>query len=65
MFNRKDYVSDKDWPLSRKFECHPDMAYDLLVMARDLGLTPYGISFHVGSQQRDIGQWNDAIAKAK
>ncbi len=54
-----------DWPLSRKFGCHPDMAYDLLVMARDFGLTPYGISFHVGSQQRDIGQWNDAIAKTK
>lgn len=54
-----------DWPLSRKFGCHPDMAYDLLVQARELGLTPYGISFHVGSQQRDIGQWNDAIAKAK
>lgn len=57
--------STADWPLSRKFGCHPDMAYDLLVMARDLGLVPYGISFHVGSQQRDIGQWNDAIAKAK
>ncbi len=41
------------------------MAYDLLVQARDAGLTPYGISFHVGSQQRDIGQWNDAIAKTK
>lgn len=54
-----------DWPLSRKFGCHPDMAYDLLVLARDSGLTPYGISFHVGSQQRDIGQWNDAIAKTK
>jgi ornithine decarboxylase len=54
-----------DWPLSRKFGCHPDMAYDLLIMARDLGLTPYGISFHVGSQQRDIGQWDDAIAKTK
>lgn len=54
-----------DWPLSRKFGCHPDMAYDLLVMARELGLTPYGISFHTGSQQRDIGQWNDAIAKTK
>jgi len=54
-----------DWPLSRKFGCHPDMAYDLLVQARDLGLTPWGISFHVGSQQRDIGQWNDAIAKTK
>jgi ornithine decarboxylase len=54
-----------DWPLSRKFGCHPDMAYDLLILARDLGLTPYGISFHVGSQQRDIGQWDDAIAKTK
>lgn len=58
-------ASSADWPLSRKFGCHPDMAYDLLVMARDLGLTPYGISFHVGSQQRDIGSWNDAIAKTK
>jgi ornithine decarboxylase len=54
-----------DWPLSRKFGCHPDMAYDLLILARDLGLVPYGISFHVGSQQRDIGQWDDAIAKTK
>lgn len=52
-----------DWPLSRKFGCHPDMAYDILVLARELGLTPYGVSFHVGSQQRDIGTWNDAIAK--
>jgi ornithine decarboxylase len=54
-----------DWPLSRKFGCHPDMAYDILIMARDLGLVPLGISFHVGSQQRDIGQWDDAIAKTK
>jgi ornithine decarboxylase len=54
-----------DWPLSRKFGCHPDMAYDLLVLARDSGLNSYGISFHVGSQQRDIGQWDDAIAKTK
>ncbi len=54
-----------DWPLSKKFGCHPDMAYDLLVLARELGLNPWGISFHVGSQQRDIGSWNDAIAKAK
>jgi ornithine decarboxylase len=54
-----------DWPLSRKFGCHPDMAYDLLIMARDQGLIPFGISFHVGSQQRDIGQWDDAIAKTK
>lgn len=54
-----------DWPLSRKFGCHPDMAYNLLVQAKEQGLIPYGVSFHVGSQQRDIGAWNDAIAKVK
>ncbi len=54
-----------DWPLSRKFGCHPDMAYNLVVEARDMGLEPYGISFHVGSQQRDIGQWDEAISKTK
>ena len=52
-----------DWPLSRKFGCQADMAYDLLVLARDLGLNPYGLSFHVGSQQREIGTWDAAIAK--
>ncbi len=57
--------STADWPLSRKFGCHPDMAYNLMIMAKERGLIPYGISFHVGSQQRDIGQWDDAIAKTK
>ena len=54
-----------DWPLSRKFGCQSDMALDLLILARDLGLEPYGVSFHVGSQQRDIGTWDAAIAKVK
>ena len=54
-----------DWPLSRKFGCQSDMAMDLLIMARNLGLEPYGVSFHVGSQQRDIGTWDAAIAKVK
>ncbi|MCP5180965.1 MAG: type III PLP-dependent enzyme [Pseudomonadales bacterium] len=54
-----------DWPLSRKFGCQTDMALDLLVLARDLGLVPWGLSFHVGSQQRDIGAWDAAIAKVK
>lgn len=58
-------TTSADWPLSRKFGCHPDMAYDLCVQAKKLGLQPSGISFHVGSQQRDIGQWDDAIAKTK
>jgi ornithine decarboxylase len=57
--------SSADWPLSRKFGCHSDMAYDLLILAKSQGLEPVGISFHVGSQQRDIGQWDDALAKTK
>ena len=54
-----------DWPLSRKFGCHPDMAIDLILLAKELGLEPYGISFHVGSQQRDIGAWHSAISKVR
>lgn len=53
-----------DWPLSRKFGCQADMALDLIVMAKRLSLHPVGVSFHVGSQQRDIGAWDAAIAKA-
>lgn len=54
-----------DWPLSKKFGCQSDMAVDLMVLAKNLGLDPYGISFHVGSQQRDIGAWDAALAKVK
>ncbi|OEC35562.1 ornithine decarboxylase [Pseudomonas cuatrocienegasensis] len=54
-----------DWPLSRKFGCQTDMAMDLLILAKQLGLVPYGISFHVGSQQRDIDVWDAAVAKVK
>lgn len=54
-----------DWPLSRKFGCHPEMATELMILARDLGLVPYGISFHVGSQQRDIGVWDSALSKVQ
>src|SRR5436309_10032539 len=50
-----------DWPLSRKFGCTPEMAVILLERARRLGLDPYGVSFHVGSQQTDLGQWDRAI----
>jgi ornithine decarboxylase len=54
-----------DWPLSRKFGSHPDLIYKLILKAEKLGLEPYGLSFHVGSQQRDIGQWDNAISKCK
>jgi ornithine decarboxylase len=50
-----------DWPLSRKFGCHPMAAVTLLQKDLKLGLNPYGISFHVGSQQRAVCQWNEAL----
>ena len=56
--------SGAEWPLSRKFGCETAMAADLLVRAKELGLDPYGISFHVGSQQTDLGQFDKAIAQA-
>lgn len=52
-----------DWPLSRKFGCELDMAFDLLLHSQKLGLEPYGVSFHVGSQQTDPSQWEHALAK--
>jgi ornithine decarboxylase len=51
-----------EWPLSRKFGCELDMAKDLLIHSDRLGLQPYGVSFHVGSQQLDVRQWDLAIA---
>ena len=42
---------DAEWPLSRKFGTTVESARDLMLEARALGLDPYGLSFHVGSQQ--------------
>ncbi len=53
-----------EWPLSRKFGCAPEMAVELLRRARELGLDPYGVSFHVGSQQTDLAQWDGAVGCA-
>jgi ornithine decarboxylase len=53
-----------EWPLSRKFGCEPSMAADVLEHAHRLGLNAYGISFHVGSQQRNQHAWDRALAQA-
>ena len=50
-----------EWPLSRKFGCTPEHAYELLRRAAELPVIPWGVSFHVGSQQRDPSQWDAAI----
>ena len=50
-----------EWPLSRKFGCAPDMAPRVLERAQALGLIAHGLSFHVGSQQRNPRMWDRAL----
>lgn len=52
-----------DWPLSRKFGTTLESARDLMLRAGDLGLDPYGLSFHVGSQQTTTRAYELAISK--
>jgi ornithine decarboxylase len=54
--------SGSEWPLSRKFGCEPEFAVDILELAHRRGLVPYGISFHVGSQQHNVEAWDRALA---
>lgn len=52
------------WPLSKKFGCKVEMAVELMIRAKEKGLIPYGISFHVGSQQLLTSAYNEAISEA-
>ncbi len=49
-----------DWPLSRKFGCDASEVENLLVLATQAGMGS-GVSFHVGSQQRDVDAWDDSL----
>jgi ornithine decarboxylase len=49
-----------DWPLSHKFGCGADMAMQMLTRAAEKGHS-VGVSFHVGSQQRNPGAWDTAL----
>jgi ornithine decarboxylase len=53
-----------DWPLSKKFGVDVDTALDILEYARERGLVPYGITFHVGSQCNNYRNWFIAIRKS-
>ena len=56
--------SGSAFPLSRKFGADFADARALLLRTRELGLRPYGITFHVGSQCTDPTAWTRAIAAA-
>jgi ornithine decarboxylase len=49
------------WGLSRKYGCSEAEAVGVLEAARAAGLTPSGLSVHVGSQQMTAGAWRDAV----
>jgi ornithine decarboxylase len=53
-----------EWPLSRKFGTTIETARALMIRAAEIGLDPYGLSFHVGSQQTCTGAYETAIARA-
>ncbi|MDD7013753.1 MAG: hypothetical protein PUI24_02085 [Spirochaetales bacterium] len=66
MISRKAYISDSEWNkflnFSKELET-PNIVINLKkIKANFLELKN---SFHVGSQQRDIGVWNEAIAKSR
>jgi len=53
--------TEAEWPLSRKFGCSSSMAIPLMNRAKELGLEPVGLSFHVGSQTRHPHMWYDSL----
>ncbi len=56
--------SSSVFPLSRKFGAEFHDARALMHLAQDLGLRPYGVNFHVGSQCTTTTSYVRAIASA-
>jgi ornithine decarboxylase len=51
------------FPLSRKFGTSADEALRILRLAPELGLRPYGLTFHVGSQCTDPSMYSRAVER--
>ncbi|RME65378.1 MAG: type III PLP-dependent enzyme, partial [Nitrospirae bacterium] len=49
------------WPLTQKFGVSPDEALRLLEMAKTRGLSPAGVTFHVGSQCLNPSNWSTSL----
>jgi ornithine decarboxylase len=56
--------STSRFPLGRKFGAEAHTARALMLLARELGLVPYGLTFHVGSQCTTPSAWRSALAGA-
>ena len=53
--------SGSRFPLSKRFGVGPHEAVELLKLARNFGLVPYGCTFHVGSQNTEPRSWDNPI----
>jgi len=53
--------SGSRFPVSKRFGVGPHEAIELLKLARNFGLVPYGCTFHVGSQNTDPRSWDKPI----
>ena len=53
-----------EWPLSRKFGVDLDTALEILEYAKEKGLVPVGLTFHVGSQCNNLRNWFIAIKRS-
>jgi ornithine decarboxylase len=51
------------WPLAGKFGASEAEAVLLLALAKERGLVPYGLTFHVGSQCDHLQSWRAALEK--
>lgn len=51
------------WPLERKFGIEVGQEVEHFLHARRLGLIPYGMTFHVGSQNKDPLAWVRALER--
>ncbi|MBI2853355.1 MAG: type III PLP-dependent enzyme [Chloroflexi bacterium] len=54
-----------EWPLDKKFGIEPERGVELLLYARQKGLHPVGIAFHVGSQCINPAGWTEALEQTK
>jgi ornithine decarboxylase len=50
-----------EWPLSKKFGVEQAEALSLLIKAKESGLNPIGLTFHVGSQCTSVDNWESAL----
>ncbi|MBA4399464.1 MAG: type III PLP-dependent enzyme [Anaerolinea sp.] len=51
------------WPLERKFGIEPGQEVEHMLYARELRLEPFGLTFHVGSQNKDPQAWVRALER--